>query len=51
VDTTDFNIKPGEPKYDELVEAGRNATQDFLKGDKPPKNMIADVKKIFWWTV
>ena len=25
VDTTDFSVKPGEPKYDELVEAGESA--------------------------
>ncbi len=44
VDTTEFNIKPGEPKYNELVIAGRTATQQFLEDYKLPTDRIADLK-------
>jgi hypothetical protein len=31
VEAVDFQVKPGTPKCDELVEAGRAATQEFLE--------------------
>jgi hypothetical protein len=31
VETTDFTIEPGNPKYDELIEAGRESTKTYLE--------------------
>jgi NTE family protein len=39
VPTTDFDIKPGDPTYDKLVESGRKATRAFLAGYRPPVNV------------
>jgi NTE family protein len=35
VATTDFNIKPGDPTYNKLVESGRQATHAYLSSYKP----------------
>lgn len=41
VDTTDFSVKPGTAKYDELLQAGRSATQEFLEDYRSPKDKVA----------
>jgi NTE family protein len=49
VDTIDFSIKPGgdNPKYEELLEAGRSATRDFLDGYESPRDKFASFRKRF----
>ena len=47
VSTIDFSVKPGELKYNELIEAGRSATVYFLENYQSPKSKIADLKSIF----
>lgn len=36
VEAVDFQVKPGTPKYDELVKAGKAATQEFLENYTSP---------------
>ena len=49
VDTTDFSVKPGgdNPKYEELLEAGRSATREFLDGYESPRDKFASFRKRF----
>ena len=49
VDTTDFSIKPGgdNPKYEELLEAGRTATHEFLDEYESPRDKFASFRKRF----
>ena len=41
VATTDFNIKPGDPTYEKLVQSGRQATHAYLASYKPPTAPIS----------
>ncbi|MFC2055459.1 patatin-like phospholipase family protein [Chloroflexota bacterium] len=47
VDTTDFTIKPGTEKYDEMLEAGRTATREFLEKYRAGTGKIAELKAKF----
>jgi NTE family protein len=47
VDTTDFSVKPGTAKYDELLQAGRSATQEYLEDYRSPKDKVADLRSKF----
>lgn len=40
VPTTDFNIEPGDPTYEKLVESGRKATREFLAAYRPPAKIM-----------
>ena len=47
VGTTDFSVKPGTQKYDELVAAGWNAANDFLENYQSPKERVSGIRKRF----
>lgn len=49
VDTTDFSVKPGgdNPKYQELLEAGRTATREFLDSYESPIDKFTSFRKRF----
>jgi NTE family protein len=44
VGTTDFSVKPGTAKYDELLQAGRSATQEFLEDSRSPNDKAGDLR-------
>lgn len=47
VDTTDFSVKPGSEKYEELVAAGRGATDEFLKSYRSPVDRVSWLQRKF----
>ena len=47
VDTTEFGVKPGTAKYDELLQAGRSATQEYLEAYRSPKDNVSDLRSKF----
>jgi hypothetical protein len=44
VSTTDFSVRPGSSKYNELIAAGRVATQEYLENYKLPMDRFAEVR-------
>jgi hypothetical protein len=47
VNTTDFSVKTSTAKYDELLQAGRSATQELLEDYRSPKDKVADLRSKF----
>lgn len=44
VSTTDFSVKPGSSKYDELVAAGRIATEMYLQNYSLPMDRFSEIR-------
>lgn len=44
VSTTDFSVKPGSSKYDELIAAGSAATEEYLDSYKLPMDRFTELR-------
>ena len=47
ISTIDFDIRPGESKFNELVESGRSAAIDYLENYSMPLDRFTEIKEKF----